>query len=178
VLKTLIGGPKLEHLLELLRRAMRSDVGAIVEFGVYHGGTLKIMAESYPDRMCYGFDTWDGLPVEKWVPEEPHSPGDFRDCDFESMRAQMPTNVRLYRGTFPESAAGINPRVAFAHVDFDFHSSTADAIRWLKLHMIHGGIAVFDDYDWPHCPGVKRAITEAGLMIQKSTPNQVFWVKP
>jgi len=63
-LKTLIGGPKLEHLLVLLQRAVHHE-GAIVEFGVYHGGTLKIMAETYPDRMCYGFDTWDGLPVER-----------------------------------------------------------------------------------------------------------------
>jgi len=174
VLKTLIGGPKLEHLLVLLQRAVHHE-GAIVEFGVYHGGTLKIMAETYPDRMCYGFDTWDGLPVEKWNKDEPHNPGDFRDCDFEAMRAEMPPNVQLCRGLFPDSARGLDIRVAFAHVDFDFHASTADAIKWLRQHMVPGGIAVFDDYQWAHCPGVKRAIVEAGVPIQKSTLHQVFW---
>ena len=175
-LKTLIVGPKLEHLLVLLQRAMHFP-GAIVEFGVYHGGTLKIMAETYPRRMCYGFDTFEGLPVEKWNQDESYSPGDFRDCDYENLAREMPPNVQLVRGVFPQSAAGMDLQVAFAHVDFDFHASTADAIRWLKLHMVQGGIAVFDDYKWPHSPGVKKAIVEAGLHIQKSTLHQVYWTK-
>lgn len=175
-LKTLIGGPKLEHLMVLLQRAVHHS-GCLVEFGVYHGGTLKIMAETYPQRMAYGFDTFDGLPIEKWNKDELHNPGDFRDCDFESLRAEMPPNVQLCRGVFPDSVAGMDLRVAFAHVDFDFHESTADAIRWLKLHMVPGGIAVFDDYEWPHCPGVKRAIVESGIQVKKSTLHQVYWTK-
>lgn len=174
-LKTLIGGPKLQHLLVLLQRAMHHP-GAIAEFGVYHGGTLKIMAETYPDRLAFGFDTFEGLPIEKWNKDEPHNPGDFRDCDFAALSAQMPPNVQLRRGLFPDSAAGVDVPIAFAHVDFDFHASTADAIRWLKRHMVPGGIAVFDDYEWPHCPGVKRAIVETGIPIQKSMLHQVFWV--
>lgn len=174
-LKTLIGGPKLEHLLVLLQRAVRHP-GAVAEFGVYHGGTLKIMAELCPDRTCYGFDTFEGLPAEKWNKSEPHSVGDFSDCDYLSLKAAMPPNVQLVRGVFPQSARGIDSPICFAHVDFDFYESTLDAIHWLKAHMVAGAIAVFDDYDWPHCPGVRKAIEDTQIHVQKSMQHQVFWV--
>jgi hypothetical protein len=173
-LQTLIGGPKLDSLLRLLAKA---PLGDLVELGVYHGGTLKAMAEKCPDRTCYGFDTFEGLPAESWREGEPHGVGDFRDCDFESVRTGMPPNVILRRGYFPSSAHGVYGPIAFAHVDFDFEVSTTDAIEWLKPRMTYGAIMVFDDYQWQNCPGVERAILKARLEVRQSAPNQCYWVK-
>jgi hypothetical protein len=35
-----------------------------------------------------------------------------------------------------------------------------------------GGVIVFDDYEWKHCPGVKLAIDEFGLDVEQTVPHQ------
>lgn len=39
--------------------------GVIVEGGVWKGDTIRWMANRYPDRNLYGFDSFEGLP-ENW----------------------------------------------------------------------------------------------------------------
>ena len=52
--------------LETLRFALSrsTNKGIALEFGVYSGRTLKIIAECHPNR-TFGFDTFEGLP-EDW----------------------------------------------------------------------------------------------------------------
>lgn len=173
-MQTLIRGPKLDRLLAELRSAPAGDV---VELGVYAGGTLLEMARVAPERRIYGFDTFEGLPQQAWTAGEPHGVGDFRDADFEAIRAALPQNVTLVRGVFPGSAALIEPRIALAHVDMDYYVSTRDAIAWLLPRMVAGGVIAFDDVDWPHCPGVRRAIDEAGLVVEVVAGHQGLWRK-
>lgn len=161
-MKTLIKGFKLDSLLSELARAPAGDV---VEFGVYKGGALEAMAKAAPQRQMFGFDTFDGMPAALWREGEPHGVGDFGDTSFEAVQAGMPENVTLVRGMFPDSASGIEPCVALAHVDFDWYESTKAAIEWLLPRMVAGGVIVFDDWEWKHCPGVKQAIDEAGLTV-------------
>ncbi len=40
-----------------------------------------------------------------------------------------------------------------------------------------GGILVFDDWEWERCPGVRRAIDEAGLKVSVSARYQCFAVR-
>lgn len=169
---SLVRGPKLESLLRLLRSAPE---GLGVEFGVYNGGTLLEMARTQPQRRFFGFDTFEGLPAEDWRAGEPHGVGDMRDTDFETVRAAMPTNVELVRGYFPDSALHLQG-IAFAHVDFDFEIGTANVIEWLRERLVPGAVVVFDDYEWDHCPGVKRAIAAAGLDVRQSAEHQVYWI--
>jgi hypothetical protein len=42
----------------------------------------------------------------------------------------------------------------------------AAAIDWFLPRMAPGGIMVFDDSDWPMCPGVKHAIEDRKLAIE------------
>ena len=167
-------GPKLDSLIRLLDTAPKEGVG--VEFGVYRGGTLHDLATFQSWRSFYGFDTFEGLPAEAWRAGEVHGVGDFRDTELAEVLRRMPENVTLYPGIFPESAEGIAVPVGFAHVDFDFEASTAAAIEWLKPKLIPGAVVVFDDYDWKHCPGVRAAIEASGIVVQRSTEHQVFWV--
>lgn len=170
---SLVRGPKLESLLRLLDGAPE---GIGVEFGVYNGGTLLEMAKAQPGRDFVGFDTFTGLPAEAWRSGEPHGVGDFRDCDYMDVLLSMPPNVSLVRGLFPDEAVEPRGKIGFAHVDFDFEVSTAAAIDWLRPRMAPGAVVVFDDYEWDHCPGVKRAIDAAGIAVQRSAEHQVFWV--
>ncbi len=175
-MQTLLG-PKLVTLLELLARARHLE-GSIAELGVYQGGALQSMAVFCPQKTCYGFDTFAGLPKESWNGGELVSPGTFGDVDFERLAREMPPNVVLKRGLFPASAEGLEGCFCFAHVDFDYEQSTAAAIAWLVPRMVPGGMIVFDDWRWSLCPGVEKAIVNAGLPVIDSAPYQCYWTAP
>jgi O-methyltransferase len=167
----------LKALLVLLMRARRLD-GAVVELGVFQGGALKAIAEAVPEKACFGFDTFTGQPEASWREADYHLPGEFADTSLEAVRAAMPGNVTLVPGWFPESAAGFEARIAFAHVDMDLEKSTEDAIAWLEPRMMPGGIVVCDDWGWKNCPGVAKAIHRAGLPVVSSAVHQCYWVAP
>lgn len=155
--------------------------GAIAECGVYCGSTLRMMAKAAPRRRCYGFDTFEGLPAAMWSKEEVHAPGDFADTSFEAVTVALADcpNVQLVRGEFPASTGRVpldGETFGFVHLDFDFYESTRAALDWLIPRMSPGGVIVFDDYEWHRCPGVKRAIDELGLKVEKTVPYQAVWV--
>lgn len=175
-MKVILGGDKLKSILRLLDSVSHIE-GEIAECGVYHGATLKKMAERCPKRHVFGFDTWEGLPPEHWIDGEPHGVGDFGDVTFEAVRRDLShcPNVALVRGVFPDTAQPYRDmRFAFVHIDFDWESSTRAAIEFFRPRMAEGGVMVFDDYDWKHCPGVRRAIEACGLVVRQDTPNQAY----
>jgi O-methyltransferase len=138
-----------------------------------------MLAKAAPERSVYGFDTFEGLPAVMWSEGEPHAVGDFADTSFEAVRAALADcpNVALVQGLFPISAVGLFPnKFAFVHLDFDFYESTRRALDWLIPRMSPGGVIVFDDYEWHRCPGVKRAIDEFGLAVERSATHQAVWV--
>jgi O-methyltransferase len=177
---SILGDRKLGAISALL--ATIADMpGALAECGVYRGGTLRLMAERHPDRTIYGFDTFTGLPVESWSEVEVHSAGDFGDTTMQLVQDGIAglERVFLLPGIFPASAAKLEAtRFAFVHIDFDFYASTAAAIEWFLPRMSPGGVMVFDDYRWPHCPGVEQAINEAGLTVEMTVEYQAFWRAP
>ncbi|MFA7278911.1 MAG: TylF/MycF/NovP-related O-methyltransferase [Sterolibacterium sp.] len=173
----LIAGPRLDSLLTLLNGVKHLD-GAVAELGVYRGGTLKAMAESAPEKTCYGFDTWEGLPADRWTEGDNPAPGALADVSFSAVSKAMPDNCRLVQGIFPQSAAGIDAKFCLVHLDFDYFQSTVDAIEWLRPRMVSGGIIVFDDWHEITTPGIAKAIKKAKLTVVESAPNQCYWVAP
>lgn len=177
MLKRILGPDKEQVILAELRSVLGIR-GAVAECGVYCGSTLHAMANAATDKAVYGFDTFEGLPAEMRNDDEPHKVGDFADTSLASVAASMPANVKLVQGVFPASAAELgNTKFAFVHLDFDFYESTRAALEWLLPRMSEGGKIVFDDYEWDHCPGVKRAIDDFGLSVKRTVPYQVVWTK-
>jgi hypothetical protein len=39
--------------------------GLVLEFGVFHGKTIRMIAEKFPTSQIHGFDTFSGIP-ENW----------------------------------------------------------------------------------------------------------------
>ncbi|MFW8567065.1 TylF/MycF/NovP-related O-methyltransferase [Orrella sp. 11846] len=177
-MRTLIAGRKLQALLNVVRKC-RKVPGIGVELGVYQGGSLKAMAQADSTRNYFGFDTFEGLPEQSWDESEVHVPGEFSDTHFDAVKKRLPRNVQLKQGIFPLSASDLDlSEIAVAHVDFDFYESTRAAIEWLLPRMSSGGAIVFDDYEWRNCPGVKRAIDEAGLKVDTRHKHQaIYWVR-
>jgi O-methyltransferase len=168
-----------DRLDALVRNAGLTPPGMIAECGVYRGGSLKLLAESFPERSCVGFDTFEGLPTAQWNKQEPHDPGYFSDTSIEDVRAfiNLP-NVKLVKGLFPESARHFNPaQFTFVHVDFDFYEGIKACIEFFWPFIPEGSIMMFDDFQWMMCPGVERAIREAGLKITMSAAYQAIVIK-
>ena len=182
--KTLITQDRLD---ELVRLCQTTPFGAIYELGVYRGGSSLLLAEEFPKRIVLGIDTFTGLPKEQWNKDEVHQPGDFSDTTHDAVYNYVVvenncSNYYPIKGFFPECAANISTHLpmlapSFVHVDFDFYEGAKAAIAFFKSKMLAGGVMVFDDYQWPNCPGVERALKESGLPYQPTKAKYQAYIQ-
>jgi len=157
MLESLIGT---ETLRELSTMAAATPPGALVEVGVYRGGSAIWLYELAQEqgRDLYLFDTFAGIPY-KTHPDDAHNVGDFGDGLTCEQATHLFARAQVIGGVFPDSALGLDlDNVAFAHLDVSQYKSYCDAIAYLYPRMIEGGVMWFDDYDC--LAGAKRAVDE------------------
>jgi len=155
--------------------------GDLAEFGVFEGGTALRMAEVCPHKLLHLFDTWDiGTPWD----DEP--PGIVKKGSYAASLAQVkdrlrPYNVYYHAGVFPDTTKGLETvRYSLVHLDPDVYLSVKYGIHYFWPRMVKGGVMVFDDWDWPECPGVNKAILERFSYrdVRTLTNYQCFIRKP
>ncbi|WP_461123842.1 class I SAM-dependent methyltransferase [Saccharothrix stipae] len=127
----------LEHGLGLVEAE-----GMALEFGVYTGGTLKLIATAFQGRDVYGFDSFEGLP-EDWrngFPAGLFGMDGLPDVD----------GAELVVGWFDDTLPGFldsHPGpVSFLHVDCDLYSSTKTVLDLVGPRLVPGTVIVFDEY--------------------------------
>ena len=173
--RTLLPADRLRNIATLARRATAVP-GDAAELGVCRGGSAAVICSALPGRQVHLIDTFAGLPADD-TEAGGHVKGEFA-ADFtdvqDFLRIYRPTYVRGY---FPAVTPATNGPFAFVHLDGDLYETTRDAVAWFSPRMAPGGVLVFDDYAWPNCPGVKRAIDEAGLQVTVG-PHQAWWTAP
>lgn len=129
--------PTLEHAL-----ALAPTEGMALEFGVFTGETLRVIAEFRRGRHVYGFDSFKGLP-EDWRPNIPAG-------TFETDRLPEVPGAELVVGwfddTLPEFLAEHPGQVAFLHIDCDLYSSTKTVLDHVGPRLAAGAVIVFDEY--------------------------------
>ena len=120
-----------------------SSEGLILEFGVRNGHSTHRLAELFPKRTVYGFDSFQGLP-EAWHEE---AAGSYTTM---GRIPKLPANVELVRGWFEDTLPGFvaaHPEpVALMNVDCDIYSATVTIFRELDRQIVPGTIIVFDEY--------------------------------
>jgi Macrocin-O-methyltransferase (TylF) len=124
---------------------VRVKDGLHLEFGVYKGDSINLLAKLAPGRHFTGFDSFEGLP-ETWSMGS--RAGAF------NVGGKLPAvkkNVTLVKGfynvTLPGYGAENKERVvAFIHVDCDLYSATRDVLAYLRPMMRPGTILVFDEF--------------------------------
>lgn len=154
---SIVSEARLKNLTNMLREAPE---GAVVEVGVYRGGSLYEMVTRYPGRTYHAFDTFSGLP-EKTEGVDLHRVGDFGDSNYEDVKWLFSDklNVVLHRGFFPKDFPDFNPGpLALIHIDVDMFESTRACLMFAHQHLVSGGIIVCDDYSAPTTPGAKFAV--------------------
>jgi predicted O-methyltransferase YrrM len=125
--------------------------GLALEFGVYRGRTLRIIATSRREREVYGFDSFQGLP-EAWRSGFPEGRFTLAGEGTANAAPQLPEvpGAVLVVGWFDETLPGFMRQhegpVSFLHVDCDLYSSTVTVLEHVGPRLRPGSIVVFDEY--------------------------------
>jgi hypothetical protein len=134
-----------------LEESKRVAGGLNMEFGVYKGDSINMLAKLAPERTFLGFDSFEGLP-EQWTIES--KKGAF---DVGGKLPAVRKNVSLVKGFYSDTLPKFRQdnkteTVAFIHVDCDLYSATKEIFEYLGDRFRAGTVIVFDEYynypDW------------------------------
>lgn len=116
--------------------------GMALEFGVYNGRTLTVIANARKGHQVFGFDSFQGLP-EDWRSGLPA--GTFA-TDQPPDVAGAELIVGLFNDTLADFLAKHSDPVAFLHLDADLYSSTVTVLEHVGPRLRPGSVIVFDEY--------------------------------
>ncbi len=135
---------KIDILFEYALPKIRNE-GLILEFGVRKGKTTKEIAKRIKNKICYGFDSFEGLP-EDWS-GQPYSKGAYSE---KGKIPILPKNIEIYKGWFHETLPTFLEKhqetVDFIHFDCDLYSSTKTILDLLGNRITKDTILIFDEY--------------------------------
>ena len=122
--------------------AQSSPEGVILEFGVRHGISTRVLAAATADRVD-AFDSFVGLP-SSWAGK---SDGAFSTAGELPI---VPANVTLHRGwfdhTLPPFVTTLSAPIRLVHIDSDLYESARTVLFALAPHVHPGCVIVFDEY--------------------------------
>ena len=135
---------------EMLQLAVRSSDGEgvagglVLEFGVFHGKSVRMLAEAYgPEQDVHGFDTFSGLPID-WHAESAGSYSTHGELP------PAPEQVHYHVGTFDQTLPGFLDAhagpVRLMNIDCDLYESTRDIFEQVHDRVVPGSVIVFDEY--------------------------------
>jgi O-methyltransferase len=156
--------------------------GAIVECGVWRGGSmmmaaLTLAALGKTDRDLFLFDTFAGHPrpnperdlkehYEFWLQRRrTDQSSSWAEVTLEEVRDNLSSTgypldrVHLTKGIVQETIPAAAPeKIALLRLDTDWYDSTAHEMRHLYPRLVPGGVLILDDYG--EMPGQKQAVDE------------------
>jgi hypothetical protein len=180
---TLTSHERVFALRQAVTYVAKADIpGAIVECGVWRGGSMLVVAHTLvelgqTDRDLYLFDTFETMPppgpldIDVWGTPA----ADFYQAALDSpvysylpqdqilalMAATGYPEERLHfvKGMVEETIPGEAPtEIALCRLDTDWYESTLHEMEHLYPRMAPGGVLIVDDYG--HLMGSKRAVDE------------------
>ena len=162
--------------------------GAIVECGVWRGGSMMAVALTLlrldaADRDLYLFDTFQGMPAptaeDRFSAYDGYSPmGHWRKrrregtgesswhyVPVENVRAAVLSTgypaerVHMVEGRVEDTVPGAAPaEIALLRLDTDWYESTRHEMEHLYPRLSAGGVLLLDDYG--HYEGARQAVDE------------------
>lgn len=177
---TMTSTERLLAACDAVRYVSRNDIsGAVVECGVWAGGTTMAMARTLlaldDPRDLWLYDTFEGM-------SEPTADDKDRDgVDAASAMANMDEpwcfspldsvqrniwstgyprdHLRFVKGKVEDTIPGEMPgKIAVLRLDTDWYESTAHELRHLLPLVVDRGVLLIDDYG--HWQGARRAVDE------------------
>ena len=190
---TLTRPSRLNVLYTLADRLDRDGIpGAIVECGVYRGGSAAVMAAgSRGRRDVHLFDSFQGLPPPgekdgRLAHEQFHQ--GWCAADVEQVRALLrrqlsADRLHVHPGWFHETLPHARiPQIALLHIDADWYDSVLLCLRTFYDAVSPRGFVVLDDYGrWEGCTrATNDFLEERGLdgTVTVRNPPHHFFQKP
>lgn len=117
--------------------------GWAVEFGVYSGYSLGIIANRMP---VIGFDSFEGLP-EDWREGFPKGTFALWSSNAPGVQLLPPANAIIVAGWFEDTCPTFPfPSLDLVHIDCDLYSSTVTALDAITGAVDVGTLMVFDEF--------------------------------
>lgn len=148
---------------------IRNREGALIEVGVWRGGTGALIANrarlSGIGDTVYLCDTFTGV-VKASEKDGSYKGGEHGDTDRATVDKLLKSlslkQVVCLTGIFPEHTAHLiqATKFRFCHVDVDVYDSARDVVEWVWPRLCTGGIVVYDDYGFETCEGITRYVEE------------------
>jgi O-methyltransferase len=196
---TMLPYPRLRNLFELVRTLDEGGVrGAIVQLGVWRGGSSAVMVRALTGRIpraVWLFDSWEGTASPQACDVSTRGQVGRRGlfaAPEESARALLghesvgrAAELHFVRGWFDTTLAPALPSVgpiALLHVDCDFYDSVKLCLEIAYPQVVPGGFVVIDDYGaWKGCrKAVDQFLSSArgSLSLSSVDDSAVYFRRP
>jgi O-methyltransferase len=165
---TLVDKYRCFELWRLVEQCAKLESGALIEIGVWRGGTAALIATQAKNLglrdKIYACDTFSG--IVKAGEEDPfylggeHAATSQRSVEELFYDVLNLDNIEVLTGIFPEETGGQveNLKFRFCHIDVDVYQSAKDVAEWVWERLVPGGIIVYDDYGGDTTPGIARYV--------------------
>jgi O-methyltransferase len=170
--RTMTSHEKLFALIVATRHVVDQNVaGAIVECGVWRGGSMQAVARTLlgrgvSDRDLHLYDTFEGMPpptdadrrhdgrpAAELLETTPRTGKVWAVAGLEDVQAGMaetgypPERIHFHAGLVEETIpAGAPERIALLRLDTDWYESTKHELTHLYQRLAPGGVLIIDDY--------------------------------
>lgn len=172
---TLVDKYRCFEIWKLVEQVSKLEKGAILEVGVWKGGTGALMAKcadlSSIKEKIYLCDTFQGV-VKTTANDSAYADGEHSDASREGVERLVRdgfglSNVEILEGIFPEETGQLveNQLFRLCHIDVDVYQSSKDTVDWIWDRMVPNGVIVFDDYGYVRTDGITKHIEE--MMMDK-----------
>lgn len=169
---TLVDIYRCYELWQLVAKSYSLDAhAAILEVGVWRGGTAGIMARRLTNLKSkanlYLADTFEGV-AKAGEQDDFYTGGEHKDTSRHIVEDVLKNKsgysyYKILKGIFPEDTADkvlASEQFGLCHIDVDVYSSAKDVLEWVWPKLINGGVVVFDDYGFHSCTGVTKLVEE------------------
>lgn len=184
-----IASRRTRSIVEAARRADRDGIaGALVDCGVWNGGSTILLGTGAPEREVWAFDSFEGMPkpgprdvdvAPEWEGEVVGSEEMLRRgfADYAGGAERLHVVPGWFEETFPRVADQVG-EVAVLHVDADWYEPCKLALETFYPRLVSGGTALVDDLRlWE---GARQATAEfrAQNGIEAPIVASHYWIKP
>lgn len=155
---TMLGCRRGRYLYELADEASQDGVlGALVDCGVWNGGSTALLSAGAPDRQVWAFDSFEGMPEPGgsqvdglssvgWVGDCVGAEDNVREA---MRRYGSPEHLHICKGWFKDTLKPAAPSVgsiAVLHADGDWYESIRLTLEAFYDQVSAGGFVAIDDY--------------------------------
>lgn len=185
--ETLTGPTRSLALINAVKAVLDAQIpGALVECGVWRGGSAMIMAETaievgFQDREIWLYDTFEGMSeptgfdvdylgfsAAEQMKQNPRNSDEINiwcyanetDVSANMEKTGYPRDrLHLIAGKVEETLLQAAPEeIALLRLDTDFYESTKMELEILYPRLAVGGVLILDDYG--HWAGARKAVDE------------------